>query len=122
MLVWTSCQAALCVCVCVRVSLVDGQATLKGLSKLEVNAEVMNEDLNNNWEVLAEPIQTVMRKATLDKPYEKLKELTRGKAVDQQGMQEFVGKLDIPQADKERLMALTPGTYTGLSQQLAEKL
>ena len=71
-------------------SLIAYQSTLKGLSKLETNAAAMAEDLDRNWEVLAEPIQTVMRRHAVEKPYEKLKELTRGRRVDRDGMREFV--------------------------------
>jgi adenylosuccinate lyase len=89
------------------------QSTLRGISKLEVAADVMAKDLDCNWEVLAEPIQTVMRRYAVEKPYEKLKELTRGRRVDAEGMREFVSKLDIPEEGKQGLMALTPATYIG---------
>jgi len=94
-------------------SLIAYQSTLKGLSKLETNAVAMAEDLDRNWEVLAEPIQTVMRRHAVEKPYEKLKELTRGRRVDRDGMREFVSTLDIPEDSKARLMELTPATYIG---------
>lgn len=97
-------------------------ATLKGISKLEVNELHLREELNQNWEVLAEPIQTVMRRYGIEKPYEKLKELTRGKRVDEQAMREFVEKLDIPEEDKKRLQQLTPATYIGAAIELVEKL
>ena len=89
------------------------QSTLRGLGKLEINAQKMNADLDENWEVLAEPIQTVMRKYGIEKPYEKLKELTRGKKVDQQIMQEFVKNLDMPQEGKDLLINMTPMNYIG---------
>jgi adenylosuccinate lyase len=89
------------------------QSTLRGIGKLEVAADVMAKDLDCNWEVLAEPIQTVMRRYAVEKPYEKLKELTRGRRVDAEGMREFVSKLDIPEEGKQGLMALTPATYIG---------
>ena len=73
----------------------------------------MAADLDVNWEVLAEPIQTVMRRHDIEKPYEKLKALTRGKRVDQEGMREFVGALEIPDDSKQRLMDMTPATYIG---------
>ncbi|MCW9014340.1 MAG: adenylosuccinate lyase [Gammaproteobacteria bacterium] len=89
------------------------QSALRGLDKLEINPAVLEADLDSNWEVLAEPIQTVMRRYGIEQPYEKLKELTRGKAVNQQTMQEFVQKLDIPQDAKDLLMAMTPMNYIG---------
>jgi len=88
-------------------------STLKGISKLEVNAEKMAQDLDENWEVLAEPIQTVMRRYGVEKPYEKLKELTRGKRLDEAGMHAFVDSLSIPEEEKTRLKAMSPATYTG---------
>jgi adenylosuccinate lyase len=89
------------------------QSALRGLSKLEINPAALENDLDKNWEVLAEPIQTVMRRYGIEEPYEKLKELTRGKRVDQQIMQEFVQKLEIPQDAKDLLMAMTPMNYIG---------
>ncbi len=94
-------------------SLIAYQATLKGISKLEVNEQSLANELDQNWEVLAEPIQTVMRRYGIEKPYEKLKELTRGKRVDQAGMQAFVDALDLPQEAKDSLKALTPANYIG---------
>ena len=95
------------------------RSTLKGLGKLELNRERLAEDLDRNWEVLAEPIQTVMRKVGMDHPYERLKELTRGRRVTAEIMQEFVKGLDLPKADKERLLKLSPSTYVGLAAKLA---
>ncbi|WP_196138016.1 adenylosuccinate lyase [Aliikangiella sp. G2MR2-5] len=94
-------------------SLIAYKATLKGISKLEVNEASLAQELDQNWEVLAEPIQTVMRRYGIEKPYEKLKELTRGKRVDQAGMQAFVDQLDLPGEAKEQLKALTPSNYIG---------
>ena len=94
-------------------SLIAYQSTLKGLGKLETNAAAMAADLDCNWEVLAEPIQTVMRRHDIEKPYEKLKELTRGRRVDRDGMREFVQKLEMPEESKQRLMDMTPATYIG---------
>ena len=94
-------------------SLIAYQSTLKGLGKLETNAAAMAADLDCNWEVLAEPIQTVMRRHDIEKPYEKLKELTRGRRVDRDGMREFVEKLEMPEESKQRLMDMTPATYIG---------
>ncbi len=101
-------------------SLLAYDSTLKGLNKLEVNAAKLDADLDNSWEVLAEAIQTVMRVHGLPKPYEQLKSLTRGKGITQRKLQAFVGKLDLPAKDKERLMKLTPQAYTGLAEQLAK--
>lgn len=97
-------------------------ATRKGISKLEVNEQHLRDELNQNWEVLAEPIQTVMRRYGIEKPYEKLKELTRGKRVDEQAMREFIEKLNIPAEEKVRLQQLTPATYIGAAVALVEKL
>ncbi|REL26812.1 adenylosuccinate lyase [Thalassotalea euphylliae] len=88
-------------------------ATLKGISKLEVNEKSLADELDQNWELLAEPIQTVMRRYGIEKPYEKLKELTRGKRVNAQVMREFVANLDMPEAAKAELAELTPATYIG---------
>ena len=98
------------------------QSTSKGLSKLEVNYAVIAGDLASSWEVLAEPIQTVMRRYGIEHPYEKLKELTRGKDIDAESIQAFVLTLDIPQAAKDELSALSPSTYTGIASALARDL
>lgn len=97
-------------------------ATLKGISKLEVNETHLRAELDQNWEVLAEPIQTVMRRYSIEKPYEKLKELTRGKRVDGESMRAFIDGLDLPQAEKERLKQMTPESYIGYAVELVEKL
>ncbi|MCL4110483.1 UNVERIFIED_CONTAM: hypothetical protein GTU68_022365 [Idotea baltica] len=89
------------------------QSTLKGISKLEVNEPVIAADLDANWEVLAEPIQTVMRRYGIEKPYEKLKELTRGQRINAEKMAEFIQKLDIPEEAKQQLLELSPATYIG---------
>jgi adenylosuccinate lyase len=94
-------------------SLISYQSLLKGLNKLEVNAGVIEADLDNSWEVLAEPIQTVMRRYGIENPYEKLKELTRGKDITQQAFQEFIQTLDIPEDARDKLLALTPMNYIG---------
>lgn len=94
-------------------SLIAYEATLKGLGKLEINPARLDEDLDHAWEVLAEPIQTVMRRYNIEKPYEKLKALTRGKAMTPELIQNFVNSLEIPDAAKAELMALTPGNYIG---------
>ncbi len=98
------------------------QATLKGISKLEINAEAMEKDLDSNWEVLAEPIQTVMRRYGIEKPYEKLKELTRGQRIQIEDLQGFIQKLEIPEDAKSALLALTPREYTGYAEDLANKI
>ncbi|MDP8162181.1 adenylosuccinate lyase [Pasteurella skyensis] len=103
-------------------SLIAYSSTLKGISKLEVNEERLQEDLDQNWEVLAEPIQTVMRRYGIEKPYEKLKELTRGKRVTKEIMQNFVETLPLPQAEIERLKQMTPANYIGYAMELVEKL
>ena len=96
------------------------RSTIKGLGKLELNVERLAEDLDRNWEVLAEPIQTVMRKVGMDHPYERLKELTRGRRVNAEIMRDFVAALPLPKADKERLLKLTPSTYIGIAEKLAK--
>ena len=96
------------------------RSTQKGLGKLELNVDRLAEDLDHNWEVLAEPIQTVMRKVGMDHPYERLKELTRGRRVNAQIMKDFVKALPLPKADKDRLLKLTPATYIGIAEKLAK--
>lgn len=85
----------------------------RGLSKLEVNHAVISDDLNQNWEVLAEPIQTVMRRYGIEQPYEKLKELTRGQRISAEIIREFVEKLDLPAHAKQQLIDMTPASYIG---------
>lgn len=92
---------------------------LRGLNKLEVNPERLAADLNESWEVLAEPIQTVMRRYGIENPYEQLKELTRGKGISKEALREFIQSLAIPSEAKERLMAMTPASYIGLAAKLA---
>ncbi|KXS37640.1 MAG: adenylosuccinate lyase [Halomonadaceae bacterium T82-2] len=98
------------------------QATLKGVGKLEANPARLAEDLDNSWEVLAEPIQTVMRRYGIEKPYEKLKELTRGKRIDQAGFAAFIDTLELPEAVKAELKALSPATYVGNAAEQARQL
>ncbi len=95
---------------------------LRGLNKLEVNPARMAEDLDQSWEVLAEPVQTVMRRYGIENPYEQLKELTRGKGISQEGLQTFIAGLAIPQSAKDQLMAMTPANYVGLARELAQKI
>ncbi len=94
-------------------SLIAYQSLLKGLNKLEINVAVINADLDASWEVLAEPIQTVMRRYGIANPYEKLKELTRGKTITQQAFQEFIQSLDMPEHARNSLLQLTPHNYIG---------
>ncbi|MBW6511109.1 MAG: adenylosuccinate lyase [Desulfuromonadaceae bacterium] len=97
-------------------------ATLKGLGKLQLNRQNLAADLDQAWEVLAEPIQTVMRKAGVEKPYEKLKELTRGQKIDREIIRRFVAKLDIADEDKERLLQMSPASYVGMAAGIVELL
>ena len=94
---------------------------LKGLGKLEANAERLAEDLDQAWEVLAEPIQTVMRRYGVENPYEQLKALTRGKAITRDTLQDFIRQLDIPDTARDELLALTPATYIGNAAEMARK-
>ncbi|HDY7664466.1 TPA: adenylosuccinate lyase [Vibrio vulnificus] len=97
-------------------------STLKGISKLEVNREALLAELDKNWEVLAEPVQTVMRRYGIEKPYEKLKELTRGKRVDGEAMRNFIDGLKLPEHEKARLKEMTPANYIGQAIELTDKL
>ncbi|EDM47852.1 adenylosuccinate lyase [Marinobacter algicola] len=103
-------------------SLIAYEATLKGLGKLEINPTRLDEDLDHAWEVLAEPIQTVMRRYNIEKPYEKLKALTRGKAMTPDVIKAFVESLEIPDTAKAELMELTPGSYIGNATQQARDI
>ncbi|MCR8921821.1 adenylosuccinate lyase [Dasania sp. GY-MA-18] len=103
-------------------SLIAYAATLKGLGKLELNAQRLAEDLENSWEILAEPIQTVMRRYNIEEPYEKLKALTRGQAINQQTIAAFIETLDMPEEAKAGLRALTPANYIGNAIAQAERI
>jgi adenylosuccinate lyase len=94
-------------------SLIAYQSSLKGISKLQLNEARLADDLDNSWEVLAEPIQTVMRRYGIEKPYEKLKELTRGQDMSKEVIQAFVATLDLPEEARQQLLALTPANYIG---------
>ena len=94
-------------------SVIAWESALKGLGKVEANQQRLAEDLDNSWEVLAEPIQTVMRRYGIEKPYEKLKELTRGQSVNAQSLSSFIDTLDLPESVKKELKQLTPATYLG---------
>jgi adenylosuccinate lyase len=98
------------------------QSLLQGLNKLELNADALNADLDNAWEVLAEPIQTVMRRYGVSGAYEQLKEVTRGQRVTREDLHGLIVKLGIPEAEKQRLLALTPATYIGLAAGLAKRV
>ncbi|RJQ47353.1 MAG: adenylosuccinate lyase [Gammaproteobacteria bacterium] len=102
-------------------SLLAYQACQQGIAKLEVNAERINADLDQSWEVLAEAVQTVMRRYGIPEPYEKLKALTRGKVIDKQALHGFIKTLAIPDEARQRLLELTPGTYLGFARELSEK-
>jgi len=95
---------------------------LRGLNKLEVNQARLAQDLDANWEVLAEPVQTVMRRYGIENPYEQLKELTRGKGISKDALREFVTTLAIPQDAKDLLLAMTPSNYVGIAAQLARAI
>ncbi|NLY65537.1 MAG: adenylosuccinate lyase [Alcaligenaceae bacterium] len=94
---------------------------LKGLGKLELNAANIDADIDACWEVLAEPVQTVMRRYGLPQPYEQLKALTRGRGINQEGLREFIANLDLPAEPKQRLLDMTPRSYIGLAAELARK-
>ena len=95
---------------------------LRGLNKLEVNRARLEQDLDANWEVLAEPVQTVMRRYGIENPYEQLKELTRGKGITRDALREFIGTLAVPQEAKDLMLAMTPANYIGLAAKLAAEI
>ncbi|PKH09394.1 MULTISPECIES: adenylosuccinate lyase [Moritella] len=103
-------------------SVIAYESTLKGISKLELNEAALLADLDRNWEVLAEPIQTVMRRYGIEKPYEKLKELTRGRRVDGPAMQEFIDTLELTDAVKAELKLMTPANYIGRAVEFVNEL
>lgn len=103
-------------------SLIGYEATLKGLGKLELNLAVITEDLSKRWEVMAEAVQTVMRRYGLEQPYEQLKALTRGKPIDEGSIRQFIQGLDIPEDAKQALLAMTPLSYTGLAETQARAI
>jgi adenylosuccinate lyase len=98
------------------------QSLMAGLNKLEINKPAIAEDLDASWEVLAEPIQTVMRRFGLPQPYEQLKKFTRGAAMTQELMRGFIAGLELPQEEKDRLLAMTPATYIGKAAELAKRI
>ncbi|MBI5451481.1 MAG: adenylosuccinate lyase [Gammaproteobacteria bacterium] len=103
-------------------TLIAYQSTLKGMSKLEVNPARLEQDLDDAWEVLAEPIQTVMRRYGITNPYERLKEMTRGQKVTRETLHALINTLEIPETARRELLALTPARYTGLAKELARSL
>jgi adenylosuccinate lyase len=103
-------------------SLIAYKSCLKGLAKLELNKPQINQDLDQAWEVLAEPIQTVMRKNKIKNPYEKLKNLTRGnQSINKESLHSFIKLLNLPKNDKDFLLNLTPHNYIGVAASLAKK-
>ena len=103
-------------------SLLGYVSCLKGLNKLEANPDALRADLDATWEVLAEAVQTVMRRYGLPEPYEQLKELTRGRGITRQSLQQFIVQLAIPEAERQRLLALAPWTYIGKAAELARRI
>ena len=103
-------------------SLIAYRSTLKGFSKLLLNKKRLADDLDNAWEVLAEPIQTVMRKAGIEKPYEKLKDLTRGNVINKETIRNFIETLALEEEDKKRLLEMTPASYIGNAEDVVDKL
>ena len=97
-------------------------STLRGLNKLEANPQRLAEDLDDAWEVLAEPVQTVMRRFGVPNPYEQLKELTRGKGIEKDALRQFIAKLPLPEADRQRLLDMTPASYIGKAAELAKRI
>ena len=98
------------------------QSLNTGLGKLEINEEAIAADLDASWEVMAEPIQTVMRRFGLPQPYEQLKKFTRGEPMTRELMQGFIAKLEIPEADRQRLLSMSPASYTGMAAALAKRV
>ena len=103
-------------------ALIAYQSTLKGIGKLEVNQASLAAELNSNWEVLAEPIQTVMRRYGIEKPYEKLKELTRGKRINADDISVFIDGLELPEEAKQSLKQMTPASYIGRAEKFVDEL
>jgi adenylosuccinate lyase len=103
-------------------SMIAYHSTIKGLSKLKLNEKNLASDLDNAWEVMAEPIQTVMRKAGIEKPYEKLKELTRGQKITAETIRAFIEGLELADDDKQRLLEMTPGSYVGMAPEIVDLL
>jgi adenylosuccinate lyase len=98
------------------------QSLASGLGKLEINEAAIAADLDASWEVLAEPVQTVMRRFGLPKPYEQLKDFTHGAPMTRELMQGFISRLELPAAEKQRLLEMTPASYTGMAAELARRI
>ncbi len=98
------------------------KSTCRGLNKIAVNPDVINADLDQHWEILAEPIQTIMRRVGIENPYEKLKQFTRGQKITKELIQQFIAALELPKEMKEKLLALTPATYIGYASELAKQI
>ena len=107
---------------CFAYTLIALSSLIKGINKLEVNEKVINQDLENAWEVLTEAIQTVMRKYHIEGGYEVMKKISRGKNIEKEDLHSIINSLDIPRAEKNRLLKLTPSTYLGLSNKLAKQI
>ncbi len=103
-------------------ALIAYQSTLKGMSKLEINRQALAAELDSSWEVLAEPIQTVMRQHGIEEPYEKLKTLTRGESLNQAAIEKMVQALELPETARQQLLALTPAAYIGIAEALVDRL
>ena len=107
---------------CFAYTLIALTSLIKGINKLEVNKKVINQDLENAWEVLTEAIQTVMRKHHMEGGYEVMKKISRGKNIEKEDLHAIINSLDIPRAEKNKLLKLTPSTYLGLSNKLAKQI
>ena len=107
---------------CFAYTLIALSSLIKGINKLEVNKEVINQDLENAWEVLTEAIQTVMRKYHIKDGYEIMKKISRGKTIEKKDLHDIINTLDIPTTEKNKLLKLTPSTYLGLSRELAKQI
>ena len=103
-------------------SLIAYNSMIKGLPKLELNEDALKQDLKTNWEILAEPIQTAMRKHGISEPYEKLKSLTRGRNLDETNIRKIIKELDLPPKLEQQLLDLQPESYTGEASKLVERL
>jgi adenylosuccinate lyase len=103
-------------------SVVGLQSALKGIERVQINKDVLRADLENAWEVLAEAVQTVMRKEGFANPYERMKALTRGAGITREEIQEFIRGLGLPKSDEERLLSTAPGDYTGCASDLVRHI
>ena len=103
-------------------TIISMKSLLKGLKKLELDEDKINDDLLNSWEVISEAIQTVMRRYNVPEPYEKLKELTRGQKINNEMLIEFIESLEIPETAKKELISISPSSYIGVAPVLAKKI